>query len=93
MLNDRISNFIHAYTLYSAVRPFGVSIILAANDPHTGPELYMIEPSGTAYVSSQHFVKYFEICLDFYDIDRTGIVINVGILRLCNWKSEASSQN
>lgn len=50
VLNDRISNFIHAYTLYSAVRPFGVSIILASNDPHNGPELYMIEPSGTSYV-------------------------------------------
>lgn len=51
VLNDRISNFIHAYTLYSAVRPFGVSVILASCDPHTGPELYMIEPSGTSYVS------------------------------------------
>lgn len=54
VLNDRLSNFIHAYTLYSAVRPFGVTVILASCDPHTGPELYMIEPSGTAYVS--HFI-------------------------------------
>lgn len=53
VLNDRLSNFIHAYTLYSAVRPFGVSIILAACDPHTGPELYMIEPSGQSYVSDE----------------------------------------
>lgn len=54
VLNDRLANFIHAYTLYSAVRPFGVSIILASCDPHTGPELYMIEPSGTSYVSEYH---------------------------------------
>lgn len=53
VLNDRLSNFIHAYTLYSAVRPFGVSCILASNDPHTGPEMYMIEPSGTSYVRIQ----------------------------------------
>lgn len=54
VLNDRLSNFIHAYTLYSAVRPFGVSVILASCDPHTGPELYMIEPSGTSYVREAH---------------------------------------
>lgn len=52
VLNDRISSFIHAYTLYSAVRPFGVSIILASYSPETGPQMYMIEPSGSSYVSS-----------------------------------------
>lgn len=41
----------HAYTLYSAVRPFGASCILASFDPHSGPEMYMIEPSGSSYVS------------------------------------------
>lgn len=51
VLNDRLSNFIHAYTLYSAVRPFGVSAILVAYDEHNGPQMYMIEPSGTSYVS------------------------------------------
>lgn len=49
ILNERISNYIHAYTLYSAVRPFGVSIILAAYSPATGSEMYMIEPSGSSY--------------------------------------------
>lgn len=53
VLNDRLSNFIHAYTLYSAVRPFGVSAILASYDKHTGPEMYMIEPSGTSYVKKK----------------------------------------
>lgn len=51
VLNDRLSNFMHAYTLYSAVRPFGIAAILASYDPHTGPEMYMIEPSGSSYVS------------------------------------------
>lgn len=51
VLNDRISSFIHAYTLYSAVRPFGISIILASYSPETGPQMYMIEPSGSSYVS------------------------------------------
>lgn len=49
ILNDRISSYIHAYTLYSAVRPFGVSIILAAYSPEAGSEMYMIEPSGSSY--------------------------------------------
>lgn len=51
VLNDRISSYIHAYTLYSAVRPFGVSVILASYSPETGPQMYMIEPSGSSYVS------------------------------------------
>lgn len=49
ILNERISSYIHAYTLYSAVRPFGVSIILAAYSPAAGAEMYMIEPSGSSY--------------------------------------------
>lgn len=49
ILNDRISSYIHAYTLYSAVRPFGVSIILASYSQEAGSEMYMIEPSGSSY--------------------------------------------
>lgn len=49
ILNDRIANYIHAYTLYSAVRPFGVSIILASHTAEEGPQMYMIEPSGSSY--------------------------------------------
>lgn len=47
-LNDRLSSYLHAYTLYSAVRPFGVSVIIAAWTPENGPEMYMIDPSGLA---------------------------------------------
>ncbi|PVF96462.1 putative PRE10-20S proteasome subunit C1 [Serendipita vermifera] len=42
---NRLSLFIQAYTLYSSVRPFGCSSILAAVDKN-GPGLYVIEPSG-----------------------------------------------
>ena len=52
ILNERLSSYMHAYTLYSAVRPFGVCVILASctdeNEPK--PEMYMIEPSGASYV-------------------------------------------
>lgn len=48
-LTERVSAYAHAYTLYSAVRPFGVSVILASWDEEQGPQLYKIEPSGTSF--------------------------------------------
>ncbi|KAG0228702.1 hypothetical protein BGW42_002027 [Actinomortierella wolfii] len=42
---SRVGDYIAAYTLYSSVRPFGVSTVIGAMDK-TGPKLYMIEPSG-----------------------------------------------
>lgn len=48
-LAQRLSEYIHVYTLYSAVRPFGVSVMLCSMDKN-GPNLYMIEPSGLYYV-------------------------------------------
>uniref|UniRef100_U5EZB3 Proteasome subunit alpha type n=1 Tax=Corethrella appendiculata TaxID=1370023 RepID=U5EZB3_9DIPT len=47
-LNDRLSSYFHAYTLYSAVRPFGVSVILSSWSEKNGPEMYMIDPSGVS---------------------------------------------
>lgn len=38
------------YTLYSSVRPFGISTILGGVDK-TGPNLYVVEPSGVFFVS------------------------------------------
>uniref|UniRef100_A0A3B4WVI8 Proteasome 20S subunit alpha 3 n=1 Tax=Seriola lalandi dorsalis TaxID=1841481 RepID=A0A3B4WVI8_SERLL len=38
-LSDRVAMYVHAYTLYSAVRPFG----------YDGPQLYMVDPSGISY--------------------------------------------
>jgi len=40
--------YVQAYTLYSSVRPFGVSTIFGGVDVN-GPQLYIIEPSGIAY--------------------------------------------
>lgn len=48
-LCDRVAGFIHAYTLYGSVRPFGCSVILAGVDDK-GPQLYLVEPSGVSYV-------------------------------------------
>jgi len=48
IIAERLSGFIHAYTLYGFVRPFGCSVIIGAYD-YSGPQLYMIEPSGISY--------------------------------------------
>ncbi|SPO30291.1 probable PRE10 - 20S proteasome subunit C1 (alpha7) [Ustilago trichophora] len=45
-LADRVAYYVQAYTLYSSVRPFGVSAIIAGVDDTKGPQIYMIEPSG-----------------------------------------------
>lgn len=50
-LNDRVSMYMHAYTLYSAVRPYGCSVILASHEQNQ-PEMYLIDPSGVSYVSN-----------------------------------------
>uniref|UniRef100_A0A7N8XTX0 Proteasome 20S subunit alpha 3 n=1 Tax=Mastacembelus armatus TaxID=205130 RepID=A0A7N8XTX0_9TELE len=50
-LSDRVAMYVHAYTLYSAVRPFGCSFILGSYDKDDGPQLYMVDPSGISYVS------------------------------------------
>jgi len=46
VLSTRIALFVHAYTEYWHLRPFGVSTLLACYDEHDGPQLYMIDPSG-----------------------------------------------
>jgi len=42
---NRIALYAQAYTLYSSVRPFGISTIFGGVDK-TGPSLYVVEPSG-----------------------------------------------
>ncbi|KZT20798.1 N-terminal nucleophile aminohydrolase [Neolentinus lepideus HHB14362 ss-1] len=44
----RLGLYIQAYTLYSSVRPFGISTVVGAVDKD-GPALYVIEPSGVFY--------------------------------------------
>jgi len=48
-LADRLAYYMHAYTLYSMVRPFGCSIILASWDKIDGPQLFMTDPAGLNY--------------------------------------------
>lgn len=48
-LCERVAGYMHAYTLYSAVRPFGLTVIFGSWDEMQGPQLYKIEPSGSFY--------------------------------------------
>lgn len=80
-LNDRLSSYIHAYTLFSAVRPFGVSIILSSWTKENGAEIYVIEPSGVSCVSA---VLYFFKCIKSGFFIFTWFVV-LGLLRLCYW--------
>merc|ERR1711997_1324729 len=47
VLSQRLAMFVHAYTEYYYLRPFGVSSLLAVYDEsELGPQLYCVEPSG-----------------------------------------------
>jgi len=49
VLANRLSLYVHYFTSYGSLRPFGVTSVLAAFDEDTKtPELYMLEPSGLA---------------------------------------------
>jgi len=48
-LADRIASYVHAYTLYSAYRPFGVSVLLGSFGKFEGPKMFMVEPSGVFF--------------------------------------------
>lgn len=50
-LSDSVSWNAQTYTLYSSVRPFGVSTIFGGVDK-SGPSLYIVEPSGVCLVSA-----------------------------------------
>ena len=49
-LTERVAMYMHAYTLYSSVRPFGTAVLLSTYS-EDGPELYMVDPSGVFFVS------------------------------------------
>lgn len=48
-LKDRVALYMHAYTMYSALRPFGASLLFASYDALDGPQLFCLEPSGLSY--------------------------------------------
>ena len=50
-LNERISQYMQAHTLFASMRPFGVSCILGGYDKK-GFQLTMIDPSGVSFVSN-----------------------------------------
>lgn len=47
-LASKVASFIHAYTRYSFLRPFGCGVMLSSLGK-TGPELYLIDPSGVSW--------------------------------------------
>jgi len=51
VLTDRLAGFVHTYTLYWYLRPFGCSVLISSYDTEFGggPQLYCIEPSGVSY--------------------------------------------
>lgn len=83
-LADRLSGYIHAYTLYSAVRPFGVSVMLASYNEREGSKLYMIEPSGAVYVSS---------CQEGSKDRRLILHLLPGLLWMCSGQSQGAGQD
>jgi len=48
-LCQRVSGYMHAYTLYSSVRPFGATGMFGSWSQDRGAELYCLEPSGVSY--------------------------------------------
>ena len=54
LLAERMGQFVHYYTLYGSIRPFGTAVMLAGYDQDTKKaSLYMVEPSGVTYVRLQ----------------------------------------
>jgi 20S proteasome subunit alpha 7 len=50
VLANRLGLYVHYFTVYGSVRPFGSAAIIATYDQDLKtPELYMVEPSGTAF--------------------------------------------
>lgn len=50
VLANRLSLYVHYFTMYGSLRPFGCAGIIAGFDGDLKtPELYMVEPSGTAF--------------------------------------------
>lgn len=56
--------YMHAYTLYSALRPFGSSLMMASYDKIDGPQLYCLDPSGLSLVRATN-----KLCINMYDIN------------------------
>ncbi len=62
---DRVSLYMHSHTLYGAIRPFGVAVILSSYE-NNQPQLYTIEPSGVYYVCLT-MIKFYEIKINEHE--------------------------
>eukprot|EP00047_Mylnosiga_fluctuans_P002310 m.224026 g.224026 ORF g.224026 m.224026 type:complete len:250 (+) comp11023_c0_seq1:22-771(+) len=49
MLNERMSSFMHQFSLYGGTRPCGACVLISGFSAANGPELYAIEPSGVSW--------------------------------------------
>jgi len=52
VLSERLSQYVHYFTLHGSLRPFGAAALIASVDPDNaaqGGALHMIEPSGISY--------------------------------------------
>jgi len=47
-LTERVAGYVHAHTLYSYARPFGVCMIMGSME-EAGPQMYLVEPSGVSW--------------------------------------------
>jgi len=57
-LADRVSQFVHMWTLYGGYRPLGSAVIMAAHGD-SGFTLHMVRPSGECYVNTFFKFLYF----------------------------------
>lgn len=96
--------YFQAYTLYSSVRPFGLSALVAGWDapasvegtdelverrPEGKPALYMVEPSGTFWVSFSQVLLFSLRTLEVTDGDSVRNDRDTEVLRLereSNWQ-------
>eukprot|EP00298_Acanthocystis_sp_HF-20_P028539 c7297_g1_i2.p1 GENE.c7297_g1_i2~~c7297_g1_i2.p1 ORF type:complete len:266 (+),score=109.47 c7297_g1_i2:32-799(+) len=46
LLAERVASYMHLFTLYGHVRPFGASLLIGSYNKNDGAELYLTEPSG-----------------------------------------------
>lgn len=49
ILAERLGSYMHVYTMYANVRPFGAAILCGNYDKTEGPTLFSIEPCGTVH--------------------------------------------
>lgn len=50
LLCDKLASFVHYFTLYYSLRPFGASVVIAGVDPDTKKhEMYQIDPTGVSF--------------------------------------------